>query len=139
MPDSNHPKVFISYSSQDRVPAERLVEKLKAEGLDVWTDREIPPGQDWQSAIEKALDEASVLLLVLSDKGLGSQWQQVELGMALRSEGRSRKTVIPVLFSGTDRTSLPSFLRNRLTVNIDPDDEDRAVESIAHAIEASNH
>src|SRR5437588_527463 len=118
MPDSNHRKVFISYSSQDRVPVERLVEKLKAEGLDVWTDREIPPGQDWQSAIEAALDEASVLLLVVSGNGQGSQWQQVEFGMALRSKGQSRKTVIPVLLSGTDRTSLPSFLRNRPPVRI---------------------
>jgi hypothetical protein len=119
---------------------EKLAEKLRAEGLDPWMDRaEFLPGQDWQNEIETALDEASVFLFVLSDKSLKSPWQQVELGMALRSAvGKSRMKVILVLLSGTDRAALPTFLRSHATVDFDPGDEDRAVESIAQAAETSD-
>lgn len=138
MSDHKRSKIFISYSSKDRLPVERLAEKLKAEGLDVWTDREILPGEDWQRAIETALDEASVFLFILSRNALESPWQQLEFGMALRSAvGQSKKTVIPVLLGGTDRAALPLFLRNHQTIEIDPGEEERAVELIAQKAEAA--
>lgn len=129
--------IFISYSSKDRLPAERLAEKLKAKGLDVWTDREILPGEDWQSAIETALDRASVFLFILSGNASGSPWQELELGMALRSPvGQSKKTIIPVLLGGADPAAIPFFLRNRQPIEVDPAEEERAVELIAQKVEA---
>ncbi|MCB2262918.1 MAG: toll/interleukin-1 receptor domain-containing protein [Candidatus Thiosymbion ectosymbiont of Robbea hypermnestra] len=132
MSEGTHPTVFVSYSYQDHERVEQLVDKLKGEGLDVWTDREIAPGQDWQEATETALDHASVFLLILSPNATASPWQNVELGMALRSAvGQSRQRVIPVLLPGTDRASLPHFLQQLNAVEFGPNNELQAVESIA--------
>ena len=137
MSDQKRSKIFLSYSSKDRQPVERLAEKLKAQGFEVWTDREILPGEDWQSAIETALDQASVFLFILSENSLGSPWQELELGMALRSAvGQSKKTVIPVLLSGADPAALPFFLQNRQLIIIDPAEEEQAVALIAQTAEA---
>ena len=137
MSDQKRSTIFLSYSSKDRQPVERLAEKLKAQGFEVWTDREILPGEDWQSAIETALDQASVFLFILSENSLGSPWQELELGMALRSAvGQSKKTVIPVLLGGADPAALPLFLQNRQLILIDPAEEERAVALIAQTAEA---
>ncbi len=137
MSDQKRSKIFLSYSSKDRQPVERLAEKLKAQGFEVWTDREILPGEDWQSAIETALDQASVFLFILSENSLGAPWQELELGMALRSAvGQSKKTVIPVLLGGADPAALPLFLQNRQLILIDPAEEEQAVALIAQTAEA---
>lgn len=137
MSDQKRSKIFLSYSSKDRQPVERLADKLKAQGFEVWTDREILPGEDWQRAIETALDQASVFLFILSENSLGAPWQELELGMALRSAvGQSKKTVIPVLLGGADPAALPLFLQNRQPIEIDPAEEERAVALIAQKAEA---
>ena len=137
MSDQKRSNIFLSYSSKDRQPVERLADKLKAQGFEVWTDREILPGEDWQSAIETALDQASVFLFILSENSLGAPWQELELGMALRSAvGQSKKTVIPVLLGGADPAALPLFLQNRQPIEIDPAEEERAVALIAQKAEA---
>jgi hypothetical protein len=137
MSDQKRSNIFLSYSSKDRQPVERLAEKLKAQGFEVWTDREILPGEDWQSAIETALDQASVFLFILSENSLGAPWQELELGMALRSAvGQSKKTVIPVLLGGADPAALPLFLQNRQPIEIDPAEEERAVALIVQKAEA---
>lgn len=137
MSDQKRSNIFLSYSSKDRQPVERLADKLKAQGFEVWTDREILPGEDWQSAIETALDQASVFLFILSENSLGAPWQELELGMALRSAvGQSKKTVIPVLLGGADPAALPLFLQNRQPIEIDPAEEERAVALIVQKAEA---
>jgi hypothetical protein len=138
MPDSAHPKIFLSYASADSKSVERLVDKLKVRGLDVWTDRLIAPGQDWQPQIEAALDEATLFLMVMSAKDGVSPWQNVELGMALRSAVGRSKRVIPVLLPGADRETMPHFLRNHAAIEFDPNDGEQAIESITQAAEASD-
>ncbi|HNE02553.1 MAG TPA: toll/interleukin-1 receptor domain-containing protein, partial [Plasticicumulans sp.] len=62
-------KVFVSYSKQDKKLKDRVVQQLKVlagEGLEVWTDADIPAGADWLPAIEKAMAECQVALLLIS-------------------------------------------------------------------------
>ena len=50
------PKVFISYSSQNRDFAELLKLKLEKEDIDVWQDvDEIEPGEEWRNEIDMGL------------------------------------------------------------------------------------
>ena len=98
--------IFISYAQADRDYAEALVESLKLAGSSVWHDKQIGGGDDWDSEIQNALRSASVVVLVVSQAALSSQYVNYEIGSAM-SAGIP---VIPVLVG--EVASLPSHLRH---------------------------
>ena len=101
----------------------------------MWTDREIPVGQeDWESQIQTALNNASVYLVVISANAMASAWQNVELGMVLAATIREpQKRVIPVLLPGTNPSEMHPFLRTRHAIEFDPEHGERAIDMIAKA------
>ena len=61
------PSLFVSYASEDREAARRLVEGLRAKGFDVWFDRErLLGGEVFQPDINKAIDKCSLFLPLIS-------------------------------------------------------------------------
>src|SRR5262245_45828362 len=77
-------KIFISYSHEDRRHLEQLrghVVPLEAEyGLEIWDDSRISVGTSWEDAIELALEEARVGVLLVSPTFLASDFvRNVEL------------------------------------------------------------
>lgn len=58
--------VFISYSHTDRDFVELLRLRLEQAGFVVWLDSDIPPGADWRTAIDAAIRESFVLIVILS-------------------------------------------------------------------------
>ena len=71
--------IFISYAATDRRFAETIVLALKANGLRIWWDADLLPGQAWDAQIQKALQSAKVVLGVLSPAALRSNWVMLEL------------------------------------------------------------
>ena len=72
------PTVFISYSHKDEEWKNQLVTHLGVlaqEGLlDTWDDRRIGGGEDWYPEIQKAIDAASVAILMVSADFLTSKF-----------------------------------------------------------------
>jgi tetratricopeptide (TPR) repeat protein len=72
------PTVFISYSHNDEACKDRLVSHLgvlQHEGLlDLWDDRRIGGGEDWEKEIEEAMAKASVAILLVSRHFLTSKF-----------------------------------------------------------------
>jgi hypothetical protein len=92
------PRIFISYSRVDAPFAHRLTASLRETGGDVWIDvADIRSGDDWSDAIQQALDECTIMLLVLSPEAMDSVNVASEWKYYL-DEG---KTVIPVLLRET--------------------------------------
>ena len=88
------PMAFISYSREDSEFALRLARDLKAAGALVWLDQlDIQPGHAWDSSIEKALLEATRMLLVLSPASVKSENVRNEISFALEE----KKIIVPVL------------------------------------------
>lgn len=59
--------LFISYSTQDKAIADRLVHELEAKGVRCWiAPRDITYGSDWQQSILDAIAGAKALVLVFS-------------------------------------------------------------------------
>lgn len=53
--NQNRPRIFISYSREDKRWADRLRVHLRAVGdIEVWQDSAIKPGSDWKEAIRIA-------------------------------------------------------------------------------------
>lgn len=96
--------IFISYSSVDRPTARTFAEKLESEGFKVWWDRDIPAGSSFDAVIEKAINEAKVIVVLWSEHSVISQWTRVEA-----EEGRKRGVLVPVLI---EQVSIPLAFRN---------------------------
>ena len=80
--------------------------------------QEIEAGAVWEDAIKQALDEAAVVIVLLSPHSLSSQWQNFEMGMAIGSAADiPSKRIIPVRVAGVDWESFPAFIRDRQSVD----------------------
>lgn len=91
--------VFISYSSEDRERVRPLAEALEQRGLSVWWDRALAAGDDYAAVIQKALDEARVVIVAWSASSAASPWVRDEAARA-----RDTKRLVPILL---DSASIP--------------------------------
>ncbi len=87
-------KYFFSYSRQNTDFVQQLATNLKNAGASVWLDQlDIPAGENWDVAIQKALSEAWGVLLVLSPASVQSENVLDEASFAL-DQG---KRIIPLM------------------------------------------
>lgn len=101
--------IFLSYSREDAETMRRLRDDLRGRGFKVWTDETLEPGtRSWRAAIEKALEEAACLVVLLSPDAKGSEWVERELGYT----DELGKPIIPILVRGEVREAVPIELIN---------------------------
>lgn len=111
-------KVFLSYSRKDTNMMQRVRDDLLAAGIDVWTDEGIEPGTPlWKDAIEKAIEQAIILIVLLSPDSKQSLWVKRELEYA----GVQGVKIIPLLVRGDESTAIPFGLIGSQYVNISAD------------------
>lgn len=86
-------QLFISYSHSDEQWLEHFrlmlepVQKVCA--LEIWSDKNIKPGENWKEDIENAISRAKVALLLVSDAFLASNFiQNSELPMILNNHAK---------------------------------------------------
>lgn len=107
MPDDQVPErvsVFISYAHEDEEHRQALSGYLKTARpkLDIWHDREIPPGSQWGSEINEKLDSADIMLMLVTMPFLTSDYvETVEIPKALARQQSSELAVIPILLEET--------------------------------------
>lgn len=94
--------VFISYSHLDRDYLDRLIVHLKPlekKGLiDLWVDTRLYAGDRWKEEIEKALDRATVAILLVSADFLASDFIiENELPPILRNAEEKGTRIIPLI------------------------------------------
>ncbi|MGZ5185983.1 MAG: TIR domain-containing protein [Caldimonas sp.] len=108
---STLPRVFVSYARRDgEVAARELRERLEAQGIPLWRDREaMEGGRDWWLQITEALDRVEFLVLVMTEAALGSELVRREWRYA-RQRG---VCVYPVTaMPGLDFEVLPRWMRS---------------------------
>jgi len=87
-------KIFFSYSRVDSPFALTLAKDLREAGADIWIDQlDIPAGSHWDAAVEKALNSAAYVLVILTNSSTASTNVMDEVSFALESG----KKIIPVL------------------------------------------
>ncbi|MGQ0571353.1 MAG: TIR domain-containing protein [Armatimonadota bacterium] len=109
-------RVFISYSHEDRPWLQKLRPYLKdlerGHGLAIWDDSRIQPGSDWPSEIERALREAKVAVLLVSQPFLASDFiidnELPSLLAAAREEGT---VILPLIVSPCTIVAHPEIYR----------------------------
>ncbi len=95
-------KVFISYAHKDERFKDELLAMLaslqRRKILKVWQDRQIEEGAEWYKAIQKAMNDCDIAILLVSQHFLGSQFiQKVEVPRLLRKRMRQGLRVVPII------------------------------------------
>jgi formylglycine-generating enzyme required for sulfatase activity len=100
-------EIFFSYARKDELLRDELAKHLKPlqqEGIiKAWHDREIPPGTEWQNEIDRHLESAQIILLLISADFLASDYcYGFELRLALERHASKEACVIPVILRSCD-------------------------------------
>ncbi len=106
-------KLFISHSSQDDAFVREIRGALADHGLAGWIDsRELSGGDPIWSEIQKAIEESSAFMVVVSTDSLQSKWIGRELRYALnlqKQKGKDKFPVIPLSLNDTKLGVLEEF------------------------------
>jgi hypothetical protein len=91
--------IFMSYSRREVGFIDDLVRNLEQTGYDVWLDYcSLVPGRPWQDQIYQGIQNADVILLVVSKASLSSQNVEVEWRYVIEQN----KRVILLVFEAVD-------------------------------------
>lgn len=106
------PTLFFSYSHQDEKLRDQLevhLAGLKRQGvISTWHDRRISAGTELGNAIDQNLNEADVILLLISPDFINSDYcYEREMLRAMERHERSEARVVPIILRPCDWRSLP--------------------------------
>jgi hypothetical protein len=91
--------LFLSYARSDARFGEFLENELKRRGYSVWKDTtDLLPGDDWRAVIDKAMDESTHLIILLSPRSV----QRPEVNRELDAALHASKPIIPILLEACD-------------------------------------
>ena len=128
-------KIFISYSHKDKSYLDKFqihLSSLTREGLiENWTDNEIVPGQEWDQSIKRNLEQADLIVFLISADFLASDYiHRVEIAKAMKRYSKGEVVVVPILIRPCDFKSLELFKFQALPKNLTPvsrwEDKDEA-------------
>ena len=104
--------LFIPYSHSDDLLRAKLGKHLEALrrtcNVQPWHDRRIIPGQHWEAEIVGHLEDASIILPLISADFIASDYcYGIEMKRAMERHERGDAIVIPVILRPCDWHSLP--------------------------------
>lgn len=88
--------IFVSYSRKDKPFVLAFVQELKNQGAKIWIDEfDIELGENWDNAIEEALDQSETIMIIISPTAVESQNVQDEVSVAISA----KKKMVPILIT----------------------------------------
>jgi hypothetical protein len=136
-------KLFYSYSHADEDLRDKLAKHLKIlqrqKIIDEWHDRAIDAGEEWEAEIVREMEEAHIILLLVSSDFIASDycWGK-ELEAALEKHERREAKIIPVILRPVDWKDAPFSKLQALPKNAKAittwDNIDEAMQNVAQGI-----
>lgn len=122
--------IFITYAREDwETIVAPLTAILQDSGLKVWVDQYLSQGgDDWMVAVEQALSECWLLVVIVSPPALESRYVR----LAYRYFFNREKPIIPLLFLPVDQ--LPLELNSLKTIRYDRQNRRRSFEELIETI-----
>jgi len=136
-------RLFYSYSHKDEELRKELEEHLallRRQGfVSGWHDRMIGAGEEWKGQLDKNLEEAQIILLLISPSFLASDYcYDIETKRALDRHDNGEATVIPILLRPVDWEGAPFARLQGLPIDLRPvttwPNRDEAFRNIAQGI-----
>lgn len=137
-------KIFISYSHKDKLIKDALVKHLYPfvlnNQIEIWEDGIIEAGDDWDDEIKEKLDQANLVLLLVSSDALTSSYiNNVELKRSMDKHNLGLIKVIPVIVRPCKWTILPISKIQAVPRPATPiskwEDEDEALLNVVNELE----
>ena len=118
-------EIFLSYAHKDRIWKDRLIEHLsllKQQGhIAMWYDQDISAGVEWQQAIHEHLDNAQVILLLISPSFVAAEHCYCrEMMRAIERHNAGDARVIPIILRPVDWRDTPFGKLQALPLNGQP-------------------
>lgn len=110
--DKLHLEIFICYARKDRQFLDGLrphLMSLQRQGhISFWHDGDISAGKEWEKEIEKYLDKAQIVLLLVSPDFMASDYcYQKEMKRVIERYKRGEVRIIPILIRPVHWESSP--------------------------------
>lgn len=102
--------IFISYKREDLSTARKLAVGLEKQGWSVWWDPKLQAGEDFEDAIEAALDDAKCIIVLWSARSVKSKFVKDEARYA-----RDHNKLVPVAI---EAVALPFRFRGIHTIQL---------------------
>ena len=126
-------EVFVSYSTDDKAAAVKVVDHLEAQGIKSWySARDVRPGSKYFASIMAAISECIVAVFLVSSKSIGSRHVETELERCFHGN----KIIIPVRIEDIELTEeWTYFMSTSQWVDaFPPNDEQMALNELASAV-----
>ncbi len=132
-------RVFYSYANLDdtfREALEKQLTVLKLQGAILqWSSRDITAGQDWKSAVDRNLEAADIIILLVSADFLASEYAwDMEMTRALERHDAGEARVIPILLTPVDHEDAPFARLQALPRDGQPNDDWSNQEEAWHGV-----
>jgi tetratricopeptide (TPR) repeat protein len=136
-------KLFYCYARADKAYRDELDNHLsslkRSHQIASWSDREISPGVEWETAIDKELNTAHIILLLVSVSFMASDYAYgIEMKRALERHRTGEARVVPILLRAVDWEDAPFSKLQVLPSDAKPisrwHDRDDAFEDIAKGL-----
>src|SRR5258708_16465006 len=108
--------------------------------MEVWYDREINAGTEWEREISQSLNKAQIIMLLVSPDFMNSDyWYGIEMQQALARDQRGEARVIPIILRPVYWQGMLGQLQalpKDATPITDPDwhDQDRALHNVTESL-----
>ena len=113
--------VFVSYSRSDSELVNRLVERLRERGKDVWVDVEgIRDAEVFPAALRRAVEGSDGFVFVISPDSVASPFCEQEVDHAVELN----KRIVPLAFRGVPDEQIPEGIRVRNWIPVGDGDFD---------------
>ncbi len=140
-------KIFTSYSHKDEEMRQELDIHLamirRQPAVDIWNDREIDAGEEWDAAIKSELDSADIIMLLFSPTFLASRYvYEKEMVTAIERHNNKTAWVFPIIlrkcdWKETEFKKLQVVPRDRAGVSLpikNHEDQDEAYYTVANEL-----
>ena len=114
------PKVFLSYARENVTDVQELYDELAEVGVQPWMDiKDLLPGQDWDVAIRKAIQDADAVVVCVSTDSVKKQgYLQQEIGRALEHWNDKLEDDIYLIPVRLNNCEIPELLRRFQSVDL---------------------
>ncbi len=122
--------VFIAYAREEwETIVAPIMAVLQDAGIKVWVDQYlVQGGDDWMLAVEQALSECWLLLVIVSPPALDSRYVR----LAYRYFFNRDKPIMPIVYTAVD--TLPPELKNQKIVRLERGEGRSSFDNVLHEV-----